>query len=103
MRQVLQDALDLALAIEWMPPHDAMDTVLASRGMDLSDPANRGAREAAFMIDIEVRKTRRFEFLKAVAKTGLPLRICGVGWESQLYRFKNATYEGAVDMARMPS
>lgn len=101
VRQVLQDALDLALAIEWMPPHDAMDTVLASRGMDLSDPANRGAREAAFMIDIEVRKTRRFEFLKAVAKTGLPLRICGVGWESQLYRFKNATYEGAVDMARM--
>jgi hypothetical protein len=101
VRQVLQDALDLALAIEWIPPHEAMDTVLVSRGMDLNDPVNRGAREAAFMIDMEVRKTRRFEFLKATAKTGVPLRICGAGWESQLYRFKNVTYDGAVEMTRM--
>jgi hypothetical protein len=100
-RQVFQDALDLALSLEWIPPLDALDTVLASRGIDLSDPAMAGAREAATLIDVEVRKTRRYEFLKAVAKTGLPLRICGVGWESQLYRFKNATYEGPVEMTRM--
>jgi hypothetical protein len=100
-RQVFQDALDLALSVEWIPPLDALDTVLASRGIDLGDPEMAGAREAATLIDVEVRKTRRFEFVKAVAKAGLPLRICGVGWESQLYRFKNATYEGAVDMTRM--
>ena len=100
-RQVFQDALDLALSLEWIPPLEALDTVLASRGIDLADPEMAGAREAAALIDIEIRKTRRFEFVKAVAKAGLPLRICGVGWESQLYRFKNATYEGAVDMTRM--
>jgi hypothetical protein len=100
-RQVFQDALDLALGLEWIPPLEALDTVLTSRGVDLSDPAMAAAREAATLIDIEVRKARRFEFLKAVAKTGLPLRICGVGWESQLYRFKNATYEGPVAMTRM--
>jgi hypothetical protein len=100
-RQVFQDALDLALSLEWIPPLEALDTVLASRGIDLSDPEMNGAREAATLIDVEVRKTRRYEFLKAVAKTGLPLRICGVGWESQLYRFKNATYEGPVEMTRM--
>jgi|KBSMisStaDraftv2_1062788.scaffolds.fasta_scaffold114912_2 hypothetical protein len=100
-RQVFQDALDLALGLEWIPPLEALDTVLTSRGVDLGDPALAAAREAAALIDIEVRKARRFEFLKAVAKTGLPLRICGVGWESQLYRFKNATYEGPVEMTRM--
>lgn len=100
-RQVFQDALDLALSVEWMAPHEALDTVLAARGLDLSAPENRGAREAAAILDAEVRKTRRFEFLKAVARTGAPLHICGHGWESQLYRFKNATFEGPVEMTRM--
>jgi hypothetical protein len=50
---------------------------------------------------VAVRSARRFEFLAAVAEAGLPLHICGVGWESQLHRFRNATYEGAVDMIRM--
>jgi hypothetical protein len=100
-RQVFQDALDLALALEWIPPLEALDTVLVSRGLDLSDPAIAGAREAAALVDVEVRRARRFEFLKAVAKTGVPLRICGLGWESQLYRFKNAVYEGPVEMTRM--
>ena len=100
-RRVLHDALDVALSVEWTPPHEALDLVLRSRGLDLAKPASVTAREAAFLIDAEVRKTRRFEFLKAVAKTGLPVRICGLGWESQLYRFKNAVFEGPVEMSRM--
>jgi hypothetical protein len=100
-REVLQEALDLALSVEWIPPHEALDTVLRARGLDLNDPNIRGAREAAALVDMEVRKTRRFEFLKEVAKTGVPLHIVGAGWESQLYRFKNATYEGPVEMTRM--
>jgi hypothetical protein len=100
-RQLLQDALDLALSVEWMPPHEALDQVMAARGLDLSAPPIRAAREAAALVDVEVRTTRRFEFLKAVAKTGLPLHIVGAGWEGQLYRFKNATFEGAVEMTRM--
>jgi hypothetical protein len=100
-RQLLQDALDLALSVEWMPPHEALDQVMAARGLDLGAPEIRGAREAAALVDIEVRMTRRFEFLKAVARTGLPLHIVGAGWEGQLYRFKNATFEGAVEMTRM--
>jgi len=100
-RQLLQDALDLALSVEWMAPHEALDQVMASRGLDLTAPPIRAAREAAALLDVEVRMTRRFEFLKAVAKTGLPLHIVGAGWEGQLYRFKNATFEGAVEMTRM--
>ncbi|MBS0363405.1 MAG: glycosyltransferase family 1 protein [Proteobacteria bacterium] len=100
-RQVLQDALDLALSVEWAPPHEALDFVLKSRGLDLADPANRGAREAAYLVDLEVRKTRRHAFLEAVAATDVPVRICGAGWESELHRFRNAVYEGPVEMTRM--
>jgi len=100
-RQLFQDALDLALAVEWMPPLEALDTVLASRGLDPADPAMAGPREAAALIDIEVRKARRFQFLLAVAATGLRLHICGLGWENQLHRFRSVVYEGLVEMTRM--
>jgi len=100
-RQLYQDAFDLAVSWEWIAPLEALDTVLASRGIDLGDPAMSPLREAAGLIDVAVRSTRRFAFLEAVAQSGLPLHICGVGWESQLHRFGNATYEGAVDMTRM--
>ncbi|MGH6911658.1 MAG: glycosyltransferase family protein [Phenylobacterium sp.] len=100
-RQLYQDAFDLAVSQEWIPPLEALDTVLASRGIDLGDPAMSPLREAAGLIDVAVRSTRRFAFLEALAQTGLPLRICGAGWESQLHRFRNAAYEGAVDMTRM--
>ena len=100
-RRVFDDAFDMALGAEWMPPHRAMDAALAARGLDLNDPENLGARTSARWIDIEVRKTRRFEFVKAVAKTGLPIHICGEGWDADLYRFKRATYEGPVPMPRV--
>lgn len=99
-RQLFQDAVDLALSVEWMPPLEALDTVLASRGLDPADPAMTGPREAAGLIDVEVRQARRFQFLQAVAETGVRLHICGHGWESQLHRFDHAHYEGAVEMTR---
>jgi len=99
-RQVLSDALDLALSTEWTPPHVALGAVLTERGLGPDHPAYAGALESAILLDIEVRQVRRFEFLKAVAKSGVPVRICGGGWEKQLYRFKNATYEGPVEMTR---
>lgn len=100
-RRVFDEAYDLALAAEWMPPHRALDTVLTSRGVNLADPAHRGARAAARWIDVEVRKTRRFEFVKAVAKTGLPIHICGDGWDSDLYRFKRLTFHGPTPMLKV--
>jgi hypothetical protein len=98
---VLNEALERALAVEWMAPLEALDAALTARGVDLDDPGVRMAREAASLVDIEVRRTRRFEFLKAVAKLGLKLHICGAGWESQIYRFKGATYEGPAPMTRV--
>lgn len=100
-RKIFEAALEQALAIEWAPPHVVFDKVLAESGMDLSNPANAGARVACHHIDTVVRTTRRFNFVKALAKTRLPMIICGDNWQDQLYRFKNVTYLGPQPMPKV--
>jgi hypothetical protein len=97
-QKVMDAAVEMALSVEWMPPHEALAAALKDIGVDIADPTFRGTLESAPMIDREVRETRRHAFLMAVAKAKLELHICGVGWEPQLYRFKNAVYHGAVEM-----
>jgi len=100
-RKVFETALEQALAIEWAPPNVIFDQVLADSGLDLSDPANSGARSACHHIDTVVRTTRRFDFVKKLAKTGLPIVICGNNWKDQLYRFKNVEYLGPQPMPKV--
>ncbi|MGC1304637.1 MAG: glycosyltransferase [Caulobacteraceae bacterium] len=100
-RQIFDDATDLALSVEWMPPHEALDTAFRTRGLDLSDLKYVTWRMAAKMVHAEIRFSRRFAFLEALAVTGLPLHICGAGWADELHRFPNAVYEGEVEMTRM--
>lgn len=100
-RKVFEAALEQALAIEWAPPHEIFDRVLAESGLDLADPVHAGARVACSHIDTVVRTTRRFAFVKALAKTGLPVTICGDNWKDQLYRFKNVTYLGPQPMPKV--
>jgi hypothetical protein len=99
--RVMQDAVDLALSVEWMPPHQALDQVLTARGLDIRDPQFIGARESANLIDLEVRRTRRFQFTEAIARSGLPVWIYGADWHDQLSRFKNVAYGGEVEMPRL--
>jgi len=100
-RKLFERALERALAVEWAPPHEIFDQVLAEAGVDLDNRSSASARTACWHVDAMVRMTRRFAFIKALAKTGLPLTICGEGWESQLYRFRNVTYLGATPMPRV--
>jgi hypothetical protein len=100
-REIFDGAFDLAMSVEWIPPHEALDAVLNAVGFDLQDPQSVSVRMAAHVVDKEVRVTRRYQFLKALAATGLPVHICGHGWESELHRFPNAIYEGPVEMSRM--
>ncbi|MBU1383624.1 MAG: glycosyltransferase [Alphaproteobacteria bacterium] len=101
VQKLFETALDHALKVEWAPPHEILDRVLADAGVDLSDPANAGSRTACRHIDTVVRTTRRFAFVKALAKTGLPVTICGDNWKDQLYRFKNVTYLGPQPMPKV--
>lgn len=101
LHKPLQQAIDRALAEEWIPPHEATSAALAAHGFDTNSPSDRDLIKLAGRVDDVVRRTRRFEFVKALGKTRLPVRILGVGWEAQLYRFKASVYEGAVEMSRM--
>jgi hypothetical protein len=101
LHRPLQDAIDLALSREWIAPHLAVEQALSAKGFNMSDPDNRGLLRLAGRVDDTVRRTRRFEFLKAVGKARLPLHICGAGWDAQLYRFKHGTYHGAIEMTQM--
>ncbi|CAN5270626.1 glycosyltransferase [soil metagenome] len=100
-QKLFETALEQALAVEWAPPHEIFDRVLADAGVDLSDPENSGSRAACAFVDTVVRTTRRFAFVKALAKTGLPVTICGDNWKDQLYRFKNVDYLGPQPMTRV--
>ncbi|CAN5365871.1 glycosyltransferase [soil metagenome] len=100
-QKLFETAMEQALAIEWAPPHEIFDRVLADAGIDLSDPENSGTRAACAFVDTVVRTTRRFDFLKALAKTGLPVTICGDNWKDQLYRFKNVDYLGPQPMSKV--
>ncbi|WP_158913986.1 glycosyltransferase [Caulobacter sp. S45] len=100
VQQIFDAALELALSVEWTPPHLALDQVLRSIGLDLADPDLIAIRMGARLVDMAVRLTRRSAFVDALAATGLPLHICGAGWEDELHRFPNAVYEGPVEMSR---
>lgn len=101
VQKTLNNATDLALSVEWIPPHEAVAQVLREMGIDATEPSRRIHLTLAGHVHDHVRKARRTEFMRAVAKTGVPIHICGLGWEPHLYRFKNVTYDGAVDMTRM--
>jgi hypothetical protein len=100
-QKVFDSAVDLALSVEWMPPHAALAQVLKAIGIDVSHPAARNRLASAWLVDAEVRTTRRHAFLEALADSGVELHICGHGWESHLHRFKGATWHGPVEMPRM--
>ena len=100
-QRVMEAAVELAMAGEWMSPHLALAQVLKAVGLDLSDPAKRQHLVNAWMVDADVRVRRRQAFLFALAESGIELHACGHGWEPYLHLFRNLTYHGPVEMPRM--
>jgi hypothetical protein len=98
IKQIFDGALQLALAAEWMAPLDALDISMTAMGLDPKDPDLKGFRKNAFMVHEQVRTYRRFELLKAAARTGLPVHVYGKGYEKQLYRLKNVVWGGEADL-----
>ena len=102
IRAVFDDAFDLAMAADWMRPLDALDQAMRARGMTVETLGLTQGRLAAAALDSQIRLTRRFAFVRALAKTGLPVHIRGRGWERDLYRFgKAAAFGGEATMAEV--
>lgn len=98
IRRVYDDAVDLALSVEWMPPLTALDQVLVANGNDPANPAMQAARCDASHIDARVRVLRRYDLVGRLGASGLPLTICGNGWADEAPRLPNATFLGPLTM-----
>jgi hypothetical protein len=100
-RQIMDEALEIALFTEWIAPMEALALAMEDNGASPEDPANRPfLANAAFLHD-HVRAHRRFAFLNAVAAAGLPLHVYGKGYDQDLARFSNVTLGGEADFAAM--
>ena len=98
IRRVYDDAVDLAMSVEWMSPLAALDQVLVANGNDPANPALQGARCDAMHIDVRVRVLRRYDLIGRLAASGLPITICGNGWAAEAPRLPNATFLGPLTM-----
>ncbi len=100
-RSIIAEAVEQALAAEWLPPLEALDRWFAERRLDLSDPALREqmapVRLQSVLINNWVRDVRRQKLFEAAAKVGLPLSVDGNGFEHIEGRFANITNLGSGD------
>jgi hypothetical protein len=94
MRRIFDTAAEIALGQEFIPALDAFDQALDEFGDHLSPPQREALRVNAFAVHEWVRQHRRFQMLKAIAKTGLPIHVFGSGYDRDLYRFRNIIYQG---------
>ena len=102
MRKVFTAAAEFALTEEWVPPLAALDRALIAGGIDFSDPNHRKdltvVRTLAEEVNEWVRAVRRQRFFEAAAKVGLPLAVCGNGYDDNiLARYRNIDYRGPLE------
>lgn len=89
VRTIFEVATNLALSNDWISPLDAMDTVLASIGLDPRNSAHdqkiqtelQELRILTMLVQEQVRCERRQLFLNAARKVGLPLTVAGNQWD----------------------
>jgi hypothetical protein len=96
--KLFDDAVDLALSLEFIPALDALDTVLRAAGGDPADPQFLVVRMYADLVHEWVRATRRRAFFETAAKVGLPLTVCGEGYEQAGIDLSSFDCRGSVDI-----
>ncbi|MBU2134931.1 MAG: glycosyltransferase [Alphaproteobacteria bacterium] len=94
-QKVFERAVELCLAVEFLPALTGLDQAISEFGGHLGEPLRTDLRLNAFAVHERVRQQRRFDMLKAAAKAGLRMHIAGEGYERDLYRFKSVNYLGA--------
>jgi hypothetical protein len=97
VRNLFDDAADLALSLEFIPALEAVDMVLSRLGADPEDPQFLPVRALANLTHEWVRSVRRRAVFETAAKVGLPLTICGSDDGDLFGRFECL---GPVDTAR---
>ena len=104
VRKVFGDAADIALDEDWVSPLDALEKAMAANGMtgDNPDVLPEDLRTMAILsrlVNEWVYTTRQHRFFLAAARVGLPLTVCGAGFEEDVARYPNIDYRGIGDTA----
>jgi len=104
IRKVFGDAADIALGEDWVPPLDALEQAMTANGMtgDNPDVPPEDLRTMAILsrlVNEWVYTARRQRFFLAAARVGLPLTVCGAGFEADVARYPNIDYRGIGDTA----
>ena len=104
IRKVFGDAADIALGADWISPLDALQKAMAANGMtgDNPDIPPEDLRTMAILsrlVNEWVYTARRQRFFLAAARVGLPLTVCGAGFEADVARYPNIDYRGIGDTA----
>jgi hypothetical protein len=89
IRAVFDDALNMALAAEFMPALEALDDALWSIGEDPEQPRFERMRRHASWVHEQVRHTRRRQLLDAAGAAGLPVFCIGAGYQGWIERHKS--------------
>lgn len=89
IRAIFNQALEIALAAEFIPALEALDQALRGYGEDPLDPRYGRMRRYATWIHEQVRRTRRQALLDAAGAAGLPLFCIGSGYEGWIERHKS--------------
>lgn len=103
LQQFFRDALQRALAVEWVAAEDVFDKVLAEAGLDLNDRSEDtlSLRRLSGFVHQEVRLERRLRFFQAAARVGLPLTVVGAHYEADQALYPNMTVLGPKPVAEV--
>ena len=94
VQKVFDQAVEIALASDWVAPLDALDQAMTGAGLDPGNPDFSAFRKLATYVHEYVRTARRRQLLDAVIRVGLPVHIVGKGHDTDLARHKNLTLLG---------
>ena len=97
-REIYDAAYDLVSSEDWVPALSAVDEALRALGLNPADPALASVRKGATLIHEHVRAERRLALLRATARLGIPLHVCGRGYDRWLGELPNVTYLGPLDV-----
>jgi hypothetical protein len=106
-KRLLQGVVDHLLADREASLLDAFNDTAAALefGARLGDDAGFDAQMCSFLREplTYVRNIDRIDVIRSLVEAGLPVTICGVGWEAFLGERRNVTYVGEVKFEDIPA
>jgi hypothetical protein len=87
IRAIFDAAMEIILAVEFLPALEALDQALRDHGQDPFEPRFERMRKYATMLHEQARRIRRQALFDAAGRAGLPIFFIGAGYEGHIERY----------------